>query len=89
MSNLLALSQAALTRLNSDELEVIHVFIAKLEAGKLKHGPLDLDSDRRDLLKEWEEEQIDGAMYAVMLGVNAPRAQDWPGPFDLSDAEAP
>jgi hypothetical protein len=84
--NLLPRTHAALDRLNADELEVVARFIAKLEAGKIKHGPLDLASDTRDMLAEWEAEAVDGAAYAIMATIKARRARERGEPGDIEAA---
>ncbi len=73
MSTLLATTQAALARLNADELEMAARFIAKIEGGTDKHGHLDLATDSRDFLAEWEAEQVDAAAYAIMLLIRSRR----------------
>lgn len=62
-----------LAQLNADELEAIEVFVDKLIAGKLKHGPLDLDTDQRDWLDEIKQEMVDGAFYAVFAVIQRKR----------------
>src|SRR5512139_2098364 len=86
MSTLLSRTHAALDRLNQDELEVAAEFIAKMEGGKVKHGPMDLASDTRDLLDEWKQEAVDGAAYAIMAVIKTRRARLRGEPGDIETA---
>lgn len=62
-SELLMSLTARLAKLNPDELDAIDFLVEKLEAGRLKHGPLDLGSDTRDWFAEVCEERADIAHY--------------------------
>ena len=70
----LSAAHADLDLLNSDELEAIQYLIAKLLAGKAKHGPLDLSSDGRDFLAETVEEYADAAFYVAFGAMKQRRA---------------
>lgn len=60
-------------QLNADELEAMRYLIAKLLAGKAKHGPLDLDSDTRDMEAEELAEHADGVFYRAFQAIQRKR----------------
>jgi hypothetical protein len=55
--------EAALPRLNLDELEVAALIAERLVAGQKVYGPLDLATDQRDFRREGHEEAVDAAIY--------------------------
>jgi len=61
------------SRLNADELEAMRYLMAKLLAGKAKHGPLDLDSDTRDMEAEELAEHADGVFYRSFKAIQRKR----------------
>ena len=64
---------ADLRKLNADELEAVHYLIAKCIAGAQKHGPLMLETDRRDWTQEILEEAADALFYASFASVQRAR----------------
>lgn len=57
---------ARITRLGDegrDELAVIDGFVQRLELGFNHYGPLDLRRDRRDFVRERDEELVDAEVY--------------------------
>lgn len=63
-----------LSRLNTDEVESIDYLTDKLIAGREKHGPLDLATDKRDWGKEIAEELADVEHYRAFAAVQKRRA---------------
>ena len=64
---------ADLRKLNADELEAVHYLISKCIAGAQKHGPLMLETDRRDWTQEIVEEMADAAFYGAFAVVQRAR----------------
>jgi len=67
--------RARLGSLNADELEAFDVMLAKLEQGKRDHGPLDLDTDKRDFPAEGREELRDWLWYRAFHEVKQRRGK--------------
>jgi hypothetical protein len=69
MENLVVLRHKIIdiiNELNDDECSVLYLLAFKMEAGKQKYGPLDIESDKRNLNKEITEELIDALNYCAM-----------------------
>ena len=71
-----------------DELAVIDGFVMRLEKGFNNYGPLDLESDVRNLDEEADEEIADWAVYRACKR-HSRRFMTGVVTFDLSDVEAP
>jgi hypothetical protein len=74
-------------RLNADELRVLRLLVDKLTLGKLKHGPLDLERDRRDWLQELLAEQLDATHYIAMAIAQIDIEQGRPQPIEAGLAD--
>lgn len=64
-----------LSKLNADEIDSIDYLTDKLIAGREKHGPLDLASDRRDWFVEATQELADRQCYEAFAAVQRGRRQ--------------
>lgn len=53
-------------QLNDDELEVLLQLCTRLVNGKRTYGALSLGRDRRDFMREAEEENLDRAIYEAI-----------------------
>lgn len=62
-----------LSKLNADEIDSIDYLTDKLIAGREKHGPLDLASDRRDWFVEATQELADRQCYEAFAAVQRRR----------------
>jgi hypothetical protein len=58
-----------LTRCNDDERKVMERVLQGIEKGRAVYGPLNLASDRRDLVSEADDEVRDFAAYVAMQRV--------------------
>lgn len=56
---------ASLQHLNADEMRGVARLVAKLRAGKEKHGGLDLATDKRDFRLERRAEYEDALWYRI------------------------
>ena len=72
-------------QMNSDELEVLARFAAKILRGKAKHGAMNLDADTRDWAVEIQEEMTDAACYMHMREIQYERRMN-AGLMELRDA---
>lgn len=65
-----------LSKLNADELDAMDYLLAKLEAGRLKHGPLCLDTDSRDWEAEISAELADREHYRAFAAIQRKRREE-------------
>ncbi len=72
-AHLLADMLGRLAALNVDELLAIDYLVAKLEAGRRKHGPLELDTDSRDWFEEAAQESADREHYKAFAAIQKKR----------------
>jgi hypothetical protein len=63
-----------LERLNSDELDVVHMITCRLADGVDVYGHLSIDNDRRDFVLETLDEQTDAILYNCMELIRLRRA---------------
>ncbi len=71
--DLLSKCAALLPRLSHDELEAMHLLLTKVVAGHREYGPTELDTDPRDFVAEFLDEQIDATFYACVGAIRARR----------------
>lgn len=65
--------EIALGMLNRDELDVLREVTRGLVTGRAVYGPLDLDTDRRDMLAEASAEHRDGLVYLASATIQLRR----------------
>lgn len=58
-------------RLGFSELEILQLIAERLEFGQRKYGVFVLDAPGREWIKEFREEQLDGAVYSACAQLTA------------------